>query len=135
MTPKEEILKYLERITHPYPSDPHALSKEVDERTALLARATQLKADAKYFLTIAIGSQMNIVEKKMTATEIKGRIGAATAELERVYDLADGLHSDLVHAIGVGRTLISNEKAYMQSMGNVPVNTKTGEIIEGGSDV
>jgi len=35
--------------------------------------------------------------------------GSTTAERE-LMDLANGLHSDLVHSVGVGRTMMSSER-------------------------
>lgn len=129
MTAREEIMKYLKRLEHPYPEEPIAIARELNERMALLSRATQLKADAKVALDQALGKEMNSIEGKRTATELKAVLAARTAEIAKTYDLAEGLHSDLVHAIGVGRTLVSNEKEYLRTFGSGNnVNPRTGEI-------
>lgn len=131
MTAREEIMKYLRRLENPYPDDPHGIAKELNERCALLSRATQLKADSKVELDQAQGREMAHITGKKTATELKTVLAARTAELQKTYDLADGLHADLVHSVGVGRTLVSNEKAYLTTFGgakDVRIDAGTGEI-------
>jgi hypothetical protein len=130
MTAREEIMKYLKRLEHPYPDEPNAMSKELNERMTLLSRATQLKADAKMALDQALGKDMAALDGKRTATELKAILAARTAETAKTYDLADGLHSDLVHCIGVGRTLVSNEKEYLRTFGSGNnADPRTGEIV------
>lgn len=134
MTPLEEILKYLKRLEKPYPkSDPHGVADELNERCSLLSRATQIMADAKEEMDLARGRELAALSHdRRTATELKQILNSRTTKQEKLYALADGLHSDLVQSIGVGRTLVSAEKEYVKtfgSHGSGDVDERTGEVV------
>jgi hypothetical protein len=133
MTPLEEIMKYLKRIEKKYPPDPHGLADELNERCSLLSRVTQIIADAKEELNLARGKELALLSRdRRTATELKQILNTRTTQQEKLYTLAEGLHSDLVQAIGVGRTLVSAEKEYVRTFGSRPsgdVDERTGEIL------
>lgn len=114
MTTKEEIQKYLTRIKKPFPEDAHGLARELNERQALLARATELKVAAQIALDVARGKVVT-TGTKVSVSEYKDFVNAQTVAEREVLDLASGLHSDLVHSCDVGRTLVSMEKQYLRT--------------------
>lgn len=117
MTLREEIDFMLESINKEYPAEPIAVQEELNKRGAMLSRATVLKTQAKTILTKARKkATKESFHPDLSATAFKDIVAGLTVQEQEAFDLADGLHSDLVHTIGIGRTILSSERENLRTM-------------------